>query len=86
MHLIDVAIPKFNDDDPAEPTRPALLPSPSQPRHLSTRSGRFLKKPNIEEYNLEENESVIDDMPEGDADETDEFYEAPEITSDVSGR
>ncbi|CED84268.1 Vacuolar protein sorting-associated protein [Phaffia rhodozyma] len=89
MRFIDVAIPKFGDDDPAQPpARPPLVSAASQSRHLSTRSGGFRQKPNIEEYNLDENESVIEDTPdadaEADADGTDEFYEAPEITSDTS--
>jgi hypothetical protein len=87
MRFIDVTIPKFGDDFPdaeqavVRPPGPVATPS----RHFS-RGGGFLQRPNIEEYNLEENESVVDDpgitteAEEG----NDEFFEAPEITSDVS--
>jgi len=87
MRFIDVAIPKFGDDssDSQAVERPAI-PASSPSRHFS-RGGGFLQRPNIEEYNLEENESVVDDPGTADADEhTDQFFEAPEITSDVSLR
>lgn len=88
MRFIDVTIPKFGDDDndaPTAPTQPQVAAPP--PRHNSTRSGGgFLSRPVIEEYNLEENESVIDETPPGDgaAAAKDEFFDAPDIATDSS--
>ena len=84
MRFIDVAIPHFGDESDSPPAeRPVPVSVPS--RHFS-RGGGFLQRPQIEEYNLEENESVLDDEDahHGETEEPDQFFEAPEITSDVS--
>jgi vacuolar protein sorting-associated protein 13A/C len=85
MRFIDVAVPHFGDEDESGPAlvRPTLPPTTSDSRHFSRGAGGFLQRPNIEEYNLDERESVVDDNVEADVHENDKFYEAPEITSDV---
>lgn len=85
MRFIDVAIPKFGDDEETAASEVAVVPiaAPPAPRHNSTRSGGgFLSRPVIEEYNLEENESVVDvdDTPADGA--KDEFFDAPDISGD----
>jgi vacuolar protein sorting-associated protein 13A/C len=78
MRFIDVAIPKFGDDQAPSPPKPAV-------KHRPTSRGGFLQRPNVQEYNLEEHESEVGGDDSRD-DDNDTFFEAPEISSDVSIR
>lgn len=87
MRFIDVAIPKFGHDDDAPAS--SIVKAPHHDREPSrsySRGGGFLQRSTIEEYNLEENESVIDDDTVQDEDpdaDADTFFEAPGISTDV---
>lgn len=85
MRLIDVTIPKFDDDDAAQQTQPAkvALPRPEPPR--PRRSSGPLQLPfwdQTVEYNVDTDDeaSVHEDTKEDD-----EFFEAPDAGSDVRG-
>ena len=85
MKFIDAAIPKFGDDEAPQ----EHVPKPPAPDHRPRRSFRH---PQIEEYTLEDNRSIMSskttDMKDEDSsvDEKggDHFYEAADDTTEVS--
>lgn len=81
MKFIDVAIPKFGDDEPDN--SPQRIAPPTQSRS-------YRPKP-VEEYVLDDNRSVVstalDDREDADSNDgkgTDQFYEARDDTTEVS--
>jgi hypothetical protein len=79
MKFIDVAIPKFGEDTPQKEQavkRPAL----------SSSSNAFRSRGKIEEYNLadEDHHDEADKGDESMEDPAEQFYEAPDSTTDVS--
>ena len=87
MRFIDVAIPKFGDDEPAQ-TSNARLPAATRPS---------FRQRQIEEYNLEDTHSILshrtaepdhreDDESSVDGKGQDQFYEATDDTTEVRDR
>ena len=78
MRIIDVAIPHTNDDIEVKPARPVLP---------NSKKTAFRSQPAIQEYVLDDDESILDDNEVGEAIENvepDKFYDAPDDTTDVS--
>lgn len=87
MRFIDVAIPRFGDDE---------SPPADAQKHIQTPIRPSFRQPKIEEYNLDDTRSVVshrtaehddhdnDDESSIDGKGTDQFYEARDDTSDVS--
>jgi hypothetical protein len=79
MRIIDIAIPHSNDDAAeTKPTRPVLP---------NSKKTAFRSQPAIQEYVLDDDESIIDDHDTGDVVESiepDKFYDAADATTEVS--